>query len=295
MLIIPSASPVGLSGFDLAGSIWSRDSDLTLDELALSYDSTSNHSRSSMSSHWSAPPLTPSTSRHSDLRPPLDLSVETPVQELDHEEPESPAPAYSRDPLECDPALLASLDPLLRLRPFEAFEDVCWASFSDVTPSDVELSSQSQSASLSHDHPSMSCTSFTTNSDTSTTITFAPPLPSLSPSSVPPPSPSQPPPAYPTSKPLPSLPPPSPIRLTAEHTQPSLSHNPSHNPPVVMTFKSPIVAMDNSSILAATPVETVQFFPLRLQARPLSKSGSGGAPKTVQRLTTAIARLRGRE
>jgi hypothetical protein len=42
-----------------------------------------------------------------------------------------------------------------------------------------------------------------------------------------------------------------------------------------------------------TPVETVQFFPLRPQARPRSKSGSGTKP--VQRLTTAIARLRGRE
>ena len=282
---ILSASPVGLSGFDLAESIWSQNSDLTLDDLALSFDSTSSQSRSSMSSHWSAPPLTPSTSRHLDLQPPLEpvsLSVETPVQEPELDEPESPAPAYSRDALEFDPALLATLDTQLRLSPFEAFEDVCWASFYDSAPAEDPTSPQSQS-SLSCDLPSMSCTSLTTDSafsDSSTTIMFAPPMPYLSP-----PSPSHPPPAYPTSKPLPSLPPPSPIRLTAEHTQSSLSHNPQ----VVITFKSPII--DNSQ--AVSPVETVQFFPVRPQARPRSKSGSGTKP--VQRLTTAIARLRGRE
>ncbi|KAF8483642.1 hypothetical protein DFH94DRAFT_723176 [Russula ochroleuca] len=290
----PGAGPrdARLSGFDLAESIWSQNSDLTLDDLALSFDSTSSQSRSSMSSHWSAPPLTPSTSRHLDLQPPLEpvsLSVETQVQETEPEEPESPAPAYSRDALEFDPALLASLDTQLRLHPFEAFEDVCWASFYDSAPTEVPPSSQSQSSSLSCNLPSMSCTSLTADSafsDSSTTIMFAPPMPYLSPP-LSPPSPSQPPPAYPTSKPLPSLPPSSPIRLTAEHTQSSLSRNPQ----VVITFKSPIARIDNSP--PVTPVETVQFFPLRPQARPRSKSGSGTKP--VQRLTTAIARLRGRE
>ncbi|KAI0001077.1 hypothetical protein BJV77DRAFT_259315 [Russula vinacea] len=53
----PGAGPrdTRLSGFDLAESIWSQNSDLTLDDLALSFDSTSSQSRSSMSSHWSAP------------------------------------------------------------------------------------------------------------------------------------------------------------------------------------------------------------------------------------------------
>jgi hypothetical protein len=287
-----SAFLEGLSGFDLAESIWSQNSDLTLDELALSFDSTSSQSRSSMSSHWSAPPLTPSTSRHLDLQPslePIPLSVETPVQEPESDAPESPAPAYSRDPMEFDPAILATLDSQLRLRPFEAFEDICWASFYDSAPTEVVLSSQSPSVSLSRNLPSLSCTSLTANSafsDSSTTIMFAPPM---SYSSIPPPSPSQAPPAYPASKPLPCLPPPSPIRLTAEHIRPTLSHSPS----VVMTLKSPIDSIENSSISAATPVETVQFFPLRPQARPRSKSIGG--PKTVQRLTTAIARLRGRE
>jgi len=279
--------PVGLSGFDLAESIWSRDFDLTLDDLALSFDSTS--SRSSMSSHWSAPPLTPLTSRHLDLQPPLD-PAETPVQESELEEPDSPAPAYSRDPLEFDPAILASLDPQLRLRPFEAFEDVCWACFSDSAPIEVALSSSSHSVALSLSHPSMSCTSFTADSafsDTSTTTMLAPPIP-YSPLS-PPPSPSQPPPAYPTSKPLPTIPPPSPIRPMAEH----IEHSLSHNPPAVMTFKSPILSIENSPILLTTPVETVQLIPLRPQRRPRSKSVGG--PKTVHRLTTAIARLRGRE
>jgi hypothetical protein len=244
-----------------------------------------------MSSHWSAPPLTPPTSRHSDLHPPLEpvaLPSGTPMQKSEPEEPDSPAPAYSRDPLEFDPAILASLDSQLRLRPFEAFEDMCWASFSDPAPVEVALSSQSQTVTLTLDrHPSMSCISFAADSafsDTSTTTMLAPHLPYPPPS--PPPSPSQPPPAYLASKPLPTIPPPSPIRSVAEHT-------PHSSPPVVMTFKSPIVSFENSPILPTTPVETVQLIPLRPQTRPRSKSVGG--PKTVQRLTTAIARLRGRE
>jgi hypothetical protein len=136
-----------------------------------------------MSSHWSAAPLTPPTSRHLDLHPPSEpvaLSAETPVQESEPEEPDSPAPAYSRDPLEFDPAILASLDSQLRLRPFEAFEDMCWASFSDAAPVEVALSSQSQTATLSlNHHSSMSCMSFTADSafsDTSTTTMLPPPL-----------------------------------------------------------------------------------------------------------------------
>jgi hypothetical protein len=247
-----------------------------------------------MSSHWSAPPLTPSTSRHLDLHPPLEhvaLPADgTPVQESEPEEPDSPAPAYSRDPLGFDPAILASLDPQLRLRPFEAFEDMWWGCFSsDPAPVEVALtSSQSQSITPSLNHQSsMSCMSFTADSafsDTSTTTMLPPPHPYPHPS--PPPSPSQPPPAYLASKPLPTIPPPSsPIRSMAEHTQ--------HSQPVVMTFKSPIVSIENSPILSATPVEGVQLIPLRPQRRPRAKSVGG--PKTVQRLTTAIARLRGRE
>jgi hypothetical protein len=243
-----------------------------------------------MSSHWSAPPLTPSTSRHLDLHPPLEpvaLPAGTAVQESELEEPDSPAPAYSRDPLGFDPAILASLDPQLRLCPFEAFEDMWWACFSDSAPVEVPLSSSSQSQpvtpSLNH-QSSMSCMSFTADSafsDTSTTTMLPPPHPY--PPLSPPPSPSQPPPAYLASKPLPTIPPPSsPIRPMAEHSQ-----------PVVMTFKSPIVSIENSPILSATPVEAVQLIPLRPQTRPRSKSVGG--PKTVRRLTTAIARLRGRE
>lgn len=280
---VPSACPIGLSGFDLAESIWSGDSDLTLDDLALSFDSTS--SRSSMSSHWSAPLLTPSTSRHLDLH---STPAETSEQQFEPEEPDSPAPAYSRDPLEFDPAILASLDPQLRLRPFEAFEDMCLAfCFSDPAPVEVAPSSQSQTITFSLNHSSMSsCISFTADSafsDTSTTTMLAPHLAFPPPS--PPPSPSQPPPAYLASKPLPTIPPPSPIRLTAEHTQ--------HRPPVVMTFKPSIVSIESSPILPGSPIETVQLIPLRPQTRPRTKSVGG--PKTVQRLTTAIARLRGRE
>jgi hypothetical protein len=279
---VPWRSPIGLSGFDLAESIWSQDSDLTLDDLALSFDSTS--SRSSMSSHWSSPPLTPPTSRHLDLHPSSE-SVPT-VQESEPDEPDSPAPAYSRDPLEFDPAILASLDSQLRLRPFEAFDDMCLACFSDSAPLEVALSSQSQTITMSLNHqPSMSCMSSTTDSafsDTSTTTMLPPPHSYPLPS--PPPSPSQPPPAYLASKPLPTIPPSSPIRSMAQHTL----HSPS-----VVTFKTPIVSIENLPIGPATPIEAIQLIPLRPQTRPRSKSVGG--PKTVQRLTTAIARLRGRE
>ena len=287
---VPYYPTIGLSGFDLAESIWSQDSDLTLDDLALSFDSTS--SRSSMSSHWSAPPLTPPTTRPLNLHPPLEpvrSPAEAPVQESDPEEPDSPAPAYSRDPLEFDPAILASLDSQLRLRPFEAFEDMCWAAcFSDPAPVEVPLSSQqSQTVTLSFNHSSTSCTSFSADSafsDSSTTTMLPPALPYPPPS----PPPSQPPPAYPSSKPLPTIPPPSPIQ-----SMQSMSEHAPHSPSVVVTFKSPIVSIENSPIIPATPIETVQLIPLRPQTRPRSRSVGG--PKTVQRLTTAIARLRGRE
>ena len=280
---VPCYPTIGLSGFDLAESIWSRDSDLTLDDLALSFDSTS--SRSSMSSHWSAPPLTPPTSRHLDLHPPSESvpsSAGNPVQESEPEEPDSPVPAYSRDALEFDPAILASLDSQLRLRPFEAFEDMCWAAcFLDPAPVQVAHSSQSHTVTLSLNHSSTSCISFSADSafsDTSTTTMLPYPPPS--------PHPSQPPPAYPSSKPLPTIPPPSPI-------QSSMSDHTPHSPSVIVSFKSPIVSIENSPIIPATPVESVQLIPLRPQTRPRSKSIGG--PKTVQRLTTAIARLRGRE
>lgn len=262
---------------------------MTLDDLALSFDSTS--SRSSMSSHWSAPPLTPPTSRHLNLHPPLDSAAvpnETPVQESEPEEPDSPAPAYSRDPLEFDPAILASLDSQLRLRPFEAFEDMWYACFSDSAPVEVALSSPPPTVTMSLNHQSsMSCMSFTADSafsDTSTTTMLPPAMPY--PHDSPPPSPSHPPPAYLASKPLPTIPPSSPIR-------PPMTEHIQRSPSVVMSFKSPIVSIENLPVVPATPVESLQLVPLRPQIRPRSKSVGG--PKTVQRLTTAIARLRGRE
>ena len=240
-----------------------------------------------MSSHWSAPPLTPPTSRHLDLRQTLESVPSAPEQD-EPEEPDSPAPAYSRDPLEFDPAILASLDSQLRLRPFEAFEDMCWAAcFSDPAPVQVAHSSQRSqivTRSLNH-HPSTSCMSSSADSAYSETSTTT-----MLPYSPPSPPPSQPPPAYPSfaypsSKPLPTIPPPSPIQSMSEHAP--------HSPSVLVTFKSPIVSLESSPILPATPVEGVQLIPLRPQTRPRSKSVGG--PKTVQRLTTAIARLRGRE
>ncbi|KAI9441487.1 hypothetical protein H4582DRAFT_2073665 [Lactarius indigo] len=288
-----------LRGFDLAESIWSQDSDLTLDDLALESDSASGRSRSSASSRWSAAPLTPSTSPHRQLpstrepAPPppepapmrVQLPAPPPATEPEPEPepvlPDSPAPAYSRDPLEFDPALLASLDPQLLSHPFAAFEDVCWASFPDSPPVPGPNSFRSRNSSLTHLHPLIhqgSLTAHTSYSDLSM-ATLVPPLPPL---------PPPPPPAYPTSKPLPNLPPPSP-RSSAGHTQ---QHDLPPRTPVVMSFES-FVNLDDTPFPTAPPGETVHFFPLRAPVRPRSKSVGG--TKTVRRLAGAIARLRGRE
>ncbi|KAI0262258.1 hypothetical protein BC834DRAFT_404018 [Gloeopeniophorella convolvens] len=204
----PGAGPddASVRDFDLAESIWSQDSDLTLDDLALESDTASSHSGSS---RWSAAPSTPSTSRHVALQPaegtlpapvpaplPVEAQAAAPVYEPEPE-PDSPAPAYSRDPLEFDPALLASLDEQLRLHPFEAFEDVCWACFPDSPSAEPAHSFRSRSASPSR-RPSVIHTSLTAHSsfsEASFATALAPP----------------PPPAYPTSasKPLPNLPLPS--------------------------------------------------------------------------------------
>ncbi|KAF8271092.1 hypothetical protein EI94DRAFT_1698393 [Lactarius quietus] len=281
-----------LRGFDLAESIWSQDSDLTLDDLALHSDSASRRSRSSASSHWSAAPLTPLTTPHRQLPPtqeppPLQESVPTPVDptspasESVPEHPDSPAPAYSRDPLEFDPALLASLDPQLRDRPFEALEDAFWACFADSPPAhDGPYTFSPLNASVSQLHLAPIQTSFTAHtsfSQSSMATTLVSSLPPL-------PPPPPPPPAYPTSKPLPNLPPPSP-RSSAGHTQPPRT-------PVVMSFNS-FVTLDDPPYPASPPSDTVQFFPLRAPVRPRSKSVGGTKP--VRRLTGAIARLRGRE
>jgi len=298
----PSIGPndARLSGLDLAESIWSQDSDLTLDDLALHSDSASTQSRSSTSSHWSAPLQTPSTSRHLELQPPptpAPLAVDARAEEPLPKEPGSPAPAYSRDPLEFDPALLAFLDPQLHERPFEAFEDDFWASFPDSAPAEVAPSLPPRSASLSRHHPPTSSASFThhsTFSDSSSATVLAPPVPRLPPSLH-----VLPPPAYvaaSSSKPLPSIPPPSPLRLRPELAQTNL---PQYNPPWVAAFPSPLVEIDNSSPFAAadaapTSGDTVKFLPLRAEVRPRSKSVGGGT-RTVRRFTHAIARLRGRD
>src|SRR6266702_1596613 len=73
MLIHHHPRSAGLRGFDLAESIWSQESDLTLDDLALESDSASGRSRSSVSSRWSAAQLTPSTSPHLQLPPTREL------------------------------------------------------------------------------------------------------------------------------------------------------------------------------------------------------------------------------
>ena len=286
---------VGLRGFALAESIWSQDSDLTLDDLALESDSASGASRSSTSSRWSAAPLTPSTSPHLQLPPtrvpalppvpaPLPIRIPTtPPTEHVPETPESPAPAYSRDPLEFDPALLATLDPQLRSHPFEAFEDACWACFPDSPPATIPLTFRSLNSSLSRLHPSTTRASFTVHTSFSnpSMVTLAAPLPPL------PPPPPPPPPAYPASKPLPNLPPPSP-RSSAGHTRRELSPH----PPVVMSFES-FVTLEDPPFPTSPPGETVHFFPLRAPVRPRSKSVGG--PKTVRRIAGAISRLRGRE
>jgi len=281
-----------LQGFDLAESIWSQDSDLTLDDLALESDSVSG--RSSTSSRWSAAPLTPITSLHRQLPPtqepappsepiPIPAHPTATATPPDTESvpglPESPAPAYSRDPLEFDPALLASLDPQLLSRPFEAFEDAFWACFADSPPAQGPYTFHSLNASLSQLPAPTAQASFTVHtsfSEASMAALVSPeyPLPPL----LPPP-----PPAYPTSKPLPNLPPPSP-RSSAGHIQPPQT-------PVAMSFESFVNLGDPYP--TSPPVETVQFFPLRAPVRARSKSVGGTKP--VRRLTGAIARLRGRE
>jgi hypothetical protein len=272
-------------GFDLAESIWSQDSDLTLDDIALESDSASDRSRSSASSRWSAAPLTPSTSPHQQQFPPTRAPPPEPVlipepsaapsaTESLPELPESPAPAYSRDPLEFDPALLATLDAQLLSHPFEAFEDTLWACLADSPPARGPYTFQSLNPSLAQLHPAATQASFTahTSFSESSTATLVTPL-----------SPPPPPPAYPTSKPLPNLPPPSP-RSSAGHSQPPRT-------PVVMSFESFVTLEDPP--YPTSPGETVQFFPLRAPVRARSKSVGGAKP--VRRLTGAIARLRGRE
>ncbi|KAH9042748.1 hypothetical protein EDB85DRAFT_2139288 [Lactarius pseudohatsudake] len=286
-----------LRGFDLAESIWSQDSDLTLDDLALESDSASGRS-SSASSRWSAAPLTPSTPPHRQLPPTREpappppesspmqvhLPATPPATEPEPELPDSPAPAYSRDPLEFDPALLASLDPQLLSHPFEAFEDACWASLPDEPPAPGPHSFRSRNSSLTQLlHPSRAQVSLTAHTSFSD-LSMATLVPSLPP--LPPPPP--PPPAYPTSKPLPNLPPPSP-RSSAGQTQ---QHDLPPRTPVVMSFES-FVSLDDTPFSAAPPGETVHFVPLRAPVRPRSKSVGG--TKTARRLAGAIARLRGRE
>ena len=237
--------------------------------------------------------LQPPTESAANPQEPTPFAAATTTQEPESEEPDSPAPAYFRDPLEPDPALLASLDSQLRLRPFEAFEDMCWACFSDSAPTEIARSLHPRSVSPSLNHPaSTSCSSFTihtTFSEASMATVHAPILPPFSP--LRPPSPSAPPPAYPSSKPLPSLPPhpPSSFRPPAVHTQ--LRPNLPPSAPVVMAFKTEIPSP------SVTPSDSIQFFPVHAPApthvRPRSKS-VGGA-RTVRRLTSAISRLRKRE
>lgn len=282
-----------LPGFDLAESIWSQGSDLTLDDLALESDSASSPTRSSASTRWSAEPSTPSISHHSELPPalasapevaaapqPAPLRVETSRQTLKSTEPDSPAPAYSRDPLEFDPVLLASLDPQLRLRPFDAFEDLCYASFNGLSPPEVSTQPpRPRSASLSLHRPSTPSASFTAQSSLSDTSMES--IPALPPPQLLP--------TYSVSKPLPAIPPPSP-QSSREPTRRE-RRSPPH-PPVVMTFESFAPLMD-ASFPTAPPTDAVQFFPMRAPLRTRSKSVGG--TRTVRRLTSAIARLRGRE
>lgn len=286
MLMYHHLHSTGLRGFDLAESIWSQDSDLTLDDIALESDSASARSRSSTSSRWSAAPLTPSTSPHRQP-PPTRAPPPEPLSIPDHQSaapsatesapelPEEPAPAYSRDPLEFDPALLATLDAQLLSHPFEAFEDSLWACLADSSPERGPYTFHSLNPSLPQLHPPATQAGFTAHSSfsESTMATLVTPI-----------QPPPPPPAYPTSKPLPNLPPPSP-RSSAGHTQLPRS-------PVVMSFES-FVTLEDPPYPTSPPAETVQFFPLRAPVRARSKSVGGTKP--VRRLTGAIARLRGRE
>ncbi len=235
----------------------------------------SSPSHSSTSEHWYGAPLTPATYRHLELElqpPPLEralpsppgpmpLSVQIPAQQVAPapDEPGSPAPAYSRDPTEFDPALLASLD---------------------------THSLPPRSASVSRHHTSASRTNLTvhsTFSESSMATMRGPPVPPF--------PPSQPPPAY-QSKPLPNVPPTSPIRPPVLRTQPSFTQ--MRNPPGVTDLRPSrrVVADDDQYFSVAASSESVQFFPVR-PARPRSKSVGG--TKTVMRLQSAIARLRGRE
>ena len=284
-----------LPGFDLAESIWSQDSDLTLDDVALESDSDSSQTHSSASARWSAAPATPPISRPLGLPPPPEpapaptpepapLLVDTPAPKPVSDEPESPAPAYSRDPLEFDPALLASLDPQLRLSPFEAFEDLCWACLSDLPPIPRAQLPRRRSPSLPHSQlpaPRRSLTSDSSHSDTSMATMIVPHDPEL----------SLQPPAYPGSKPLPELPTPPPPLPSVGQTQPELGLFPHSPSPVVMTFE-PFHPLGSSSFSPVSPNDTVQFFPMRAASRARSKSVGG---TRVRRLTSAIARLRGRD
>ena len=288
MLMHHHLHPAGLRGFDLAESIWSQDSDLTLDDLALESDSVSGRSHSSTSSRWSAAPLTPITSLHRQLPPtqePATPSEPIPIpghstatatpQDAESAAglPESPAPAYSLDPLEFDPALLASLDPQLLSRPFEAFEDALWACFPDSPLAHDPYTFRSLNASVSQLPTPTAQASFTAHASFSEASMAALVSPGYS---LPPP-----PPAYPTSKPLPNLPPPSP-RSSVGHIQ---------LPQTPMSFESFVTV--EAPYPTSPPGETVQFFPLRAPVRARSKSVGGTKP--VRRLTGAIARLRGRE
>ena len=282
MLMYHHPHSTGLRGFDLTESIWSQDSDLTLDDIALESDSASARSRSSASSRWSAAPLTPSTSPHRQILPtrapppeplsiPVHQSAAPSATESALELPEEPAPAYSRDPLEFDPALLATLDAQLLSHPFEAFEDSLWACLAESSPEGGPYTFHSLNPSLAQLQSPTTQPSFTAHTSFSeSTMTSIPPPP--------------PPPAYPTSKPLPNLPPPSP-RSSAGHTQPPRTQ-------VIMSFES-FVTLDDPPYPTSPPAETVQFFPLRAPVRARSKSVGGTKP--VRRLTGAIARLRGRE
>jgi len=218
----------------------------------------------------------------------MPLSVQIPAQQVAPapDEPGSPAPAYSRDPTEFDPALLASPATQLRLNPFEAFNDMCWECFSDSAPAEVAHSLPPRSASVSRHHTSASRTNLTvhsTFSESSMATMRGPPVPPF--------PPSQPPPAY-QSKPLPNVPPTSPIRPPVLRTQPSFTQ--MRNPPGVTDLRPSrrVVADDDQYFSVAASSESVQFFPVR-PARPRSKSVGG--TKTVMRLQSAIARLRGRE
>jgi hypothetical protein len=260
----------------------------------LESDSASGQTRSSASTRWSAAPATPSTSRHLELPLPLEpapapvteplrLRVEASAPKAEPEEPESPAPAYSRDPTEFDPALLATLDPQLRFHPFEAFEDLCRACLDDVLlPVPRTQRSRPRSSSLSQSHLSTSRASATMHSSSLSDTTIPAPHDPEQHLQLP---------AYPGSKPLPDIPPPSPLP-SVEQTQPQLDLSP--RPSVVMAFET-FTPLRDTSFPAETPTDTVHFFPVHAPSRAGSKSVGVGGKRTMRRLTSAIARLRGRD